>query len=108
MTGKQRLKVLANYLVSGAVYEKEFTMEKWPQCAIGEASRIPSLVKEGLELEYDSDNKLVPQYDGDTSYSACANFFSMPYDTAWKFFGPTKRRAAVVGRQLLSYLRKRG
>jgi len=106
MTGKQRLKVLANYLRSGAVDNDKFDMEAWPQCAIGEASRIPSLEKEGLELVEDSSGALFPSYNDEQGFGACATFFSIPYDKAKYFFGPTQRSAARVGSQLLSYLRR--
>lgn len=101
MTGKQRLKVLANYLMSGAVDEDEFNMENWPSCAIGEGTRIPSLSKEGLDICYDE-----PIYNGETGFEACASFFSMPLKKAEHFFRPDQRSPFTVGRQLLAYLRK--
>jgi hypothetical protein len=107
MTGKQRLRVLARYLTSGAVDDNEFTMRQWPQCAIGEASRLPSLEKEGLVLETDSQGALVPMYGGGSCYSACARFFSIPYSKAKQFFGPTERSAVTVGRALLRYLKRK-
>ena len=106
MTGKQRLKVLANYLVSGAVDEDRFRMSKWPSCAVGEGTRLPSLRKEGLTMRTNSDGTEVPQYDGYTCFTACAQFFKLPYDTAHKFFNGSPRRAVTVGRQLLSYLKR--
>jgi len=104
MTGKKRLRVLANYLLSGAVDDDEFNMKRWPTCAVGEGTRLPSLAKEGLELGWDCDSKEIPMYEGEKGTSACAKFFDLSYDLAWKFFGPSSKRAAAVGRQLLKYL----
>ena len=106
MTGKKRLQVLANYLLSGAVDKDEFTMGKWPQCAIGEATRLPSLAKEGLELGTDWDGSDIPTYEEAKGFGACANFFSIPLALANKFFGPERRSAEVVGKQLMSYLKR--
>lgn len=106
MTGKQRLKVLANYLLSGAVNDYEFNMHEWPRCAIGEGSRIPSLQKEGLHLTCESYPE--PEYRGKRGVSACALFFRIPYNAADRFFGSelTATTAVAVGRQLLDYLRR--
>lgn len=104
MTGKQRLKVLANYLTSGAVDESKFNMNKWDSCAIGEGAHLATLEKDGLVLERNSNGFLVPGYDSEKCYEACARFFSMPHDVARRFFGPKNRTAKTVGRQLLNYL----
>lgn len=104
MTGKRRLKVLANYLLSGAVDDEKFDMGDWAHCAIGEGANLPSLEKDGLALVENNDGDLAPEYNGSRAYEACAEFFAIPYDKARAFFGPTKRSAARVGRQLLRYL----
>lgn len=106
MTGKQRLKVLGNYLLSGAVDEDEFDMNRWSKCAIGEGSRLASLKKEGLALELDEDGSPVPAYNGETNFEACASFFRIPYRQAETFFDGLPRSAATVGRQLLNYVRR--
>lgn len=106
MTGKRRLQVLANYLVSGAVDEDQFDMNDWPSCAIGEGTRIPSLSKEGLGLTRKPWPE--PEYRGKTGIDACASFFRVPYTAADRIFGMrfTKKTAVGVGRQIMSYLRR--
>jgi len=105
MTSKQRLRVLAKYLLSGAVDEERFDMSSWPSCAIGEASRVPSLQKEGLEITGDDWSGYQPEYNGYSSFEACARFFGITQSQAKDVFGSVARPAVKVGHQLLKFLK---
>lgn len=104
MTPRKRLQVLCNYLRSGAVDEAEFDMRWWPSCAIGEASRIPTLHNDGLVL----DDSNEPAYNNYLGYSAVAEFFRIPYARVGTVFGRRQRsprQVAAVIEQM--YLQRR-
>ena len=110
MTGRARLQVLERYLNSGAVDEEKFDMSLWSFCAIGEASRIPSLRKEGLTITEQTTSwgsSHAPIFNGLTGTEAVARFFTMSHEKAANIFGASKQSPRQVANQIRRYLNTR-
>lgn len=103
MTKRERLEVLSNYLLSGAVDEEFFDMGHWPTCAIGEGARLPKFRHEGLMLEGDT-----PLYNRCAGMYAVAEFFGMKTEDARDIFGGHERSRGPedVAKEIRAYLRK--
>lgn len=101
MRPAKRLRVLYNYLMSGAIDETQFDMEEWPHCAIGEAAEIPTLSRDGLQIDCFDE----PEYMGLKAYDAVAKFFGIPLVKAETIFGPRQRKPATVAKEIKPLLK---
>ncbi len=92
MTGKERLRVLAEHLKT--VPARDFSMRQWwcgtVGCAVGHAASCPALEAEGLTLvpcKWDT-RQGIPEWNGLENWPAVRAFFDLSVSDAENLFSP--------------------